>query len=140
MKPVKFNDTSDYQYLKVLDVEGVFTPLRIQRETLPDGFHKYALREGEEALFCQVANDVMVNHAGDFITKEPLDLGPDGARSLSEDDWGFTDQAFQFEQFFGQKRSLDCQIADATSKRDAQAGGPKSRTPVKSNPLAHESH
>lgn len=140
MKPVKFNDTSDYQVMEVLGVEGVFTPMRIQRDSLPDGFHKYALREGEGTFFCQVAKELMVNHAGDFITKEPLELGPDGARTLHEGDWGFKEEAFQFEAFFGQKRSLDCQIADATSKRDALAGGPKSKTPVKSNPLVHDAH
>lgn len=140
MKPIKFNDTSDYQYLEVLDVEGVFTPLRIQRDTLPEGFHKYSLREGDESFIGQVAKDVMVNHAGDFITKKPLDLGSTGARQLSEDDWGFTDKSFDFEGFFGVKRSLDCQIADANTKRDAQAGGPKSKAQMKSNPLAHEGH
>lgn len=140
MKPVKFNDTSDYQHMEVLGVEGVFTPLRIQRDTLPAGFHKYSLREGEDTLCCQVANEIMVNHAGDFISKEPLALGKDGARDLSEDDWGFTEKPFQFESYFGQKRSLDCQIADASSKREALAGGPKSKTPVKANPLVHEGH
>lgn len=138
MKPVKFNDTSDYQHMEVLGVEGVFTPLRIQRDSLPAGFHKYSLREGEDTLCGQVANDVMVNHAGDFITKEPLELATAGSRDLGADDWGFTEKPFQFESYFGQKRSLDCQIADATSKRDAQVGGPKSKTPVKSNPLNPE--
>lgn len=140
MKPIKFNDTSDYQYMEVFGVEGVFTNLRIERDSLPEGFHKYALREGEGAFCCQVANDVLVNHAGDFIAKQSLDLGKDGSRPLGEEDWGFTDKAFDFEQFFGQKRSLDCQIADAVTKRDAQLGGPKSKGQVKSNSQTHEGH
>lgn len=140
MKPIKFNDTSSYQHMEVLGVEGVFTPLRIQRDTLPEGFHKYSLREGDESFICQVAPEVMVNHAGDFITNEPLDLGPERARTLSEDDWGFTDKAFDFEGFFGKKRSVDCQIADATAKRDAQFNVPKSKSQTKSNPLTNESH
>lgn len=123
MKPVNFKDTSDYQYMEVFGVEGVFSNLRIQRESLPKGFHKYALREGEDMLCCQVAEEILVNHSGDFITKEPLDLGPDKARTLSEDDWGFTDKKFDFEDFFGVKRSLSCQIADATAIRDAQMEG-----------------
>lgn len=138
MKPVKFNDTSDYQHMEVLGVEGVFSNLRIDEKSLPEGFHKYALREGEDVFCCQVAKDVLVNHAGDFITKNPLDLGPEGSRDLGEEDWSFMDKPFVFEAFFGQKRSLDCQIADAETKRDAQAGIPKARAQAKSNPLANE--
>lgn len=127
MKPIKFNDTSDYQYMEVLGVEGVFSNLRIESKTLPEGFHKYSLREGEDAFCAQVAEAVLVNHAGDFITKEPLPLGPDGSRELSEDDWGFTDRSFDFEEFFGCKRSVDCIIADAEERRDAGLASPKTQ-------------
>lgn len=140
MKPVDFKDTSDYQYLEVFGVEGVFSNLRIQRDSLPNGFHKYSLRGGENALYCQIACDIMVDHAGDFITKEPLDLGQDNSRDLNEADWHFTDKSFDFEKFFGVKRSLNCQIADATAKRDAQTGGPKSKNQVKTNPLENDAH
>lgn len=138
MKPIKFNDTSDYQYMEVLNVTGVFTPLRIQRDTLPKGFHKYSLREGEEALCSQVAAEVIVNHAGDFITKEPLNLGTSGAKDLGADDWGFTEKPFDFEPFFGVKLSVDCQIADAEAKRESQVKGLKSRAQGKSNPLPNK--
>lgn len=141
MKPIKFNDTSDYQHMEVLGVKGAFTSLRIQRDSLPEGFHKYSLRDGEDSFFGQVAKNVMVNHAGDFITKSPLELGPDGFKDLGEDDWTFTDEPFKFEEFFsGHKRSIDCQIADAEAKRDALAAGQKSKSQVKTNPLTHESH
>lgn len=138
MKPIRFNDTSDYQYVEVLGKEGVFTPLRIERKSLPRGFHKYSLREGEDALFSQVAGEVLVNHAGDLITKEPLELGAEGTKILGEDDWSFTDKPFAFEPYFDEKLSLDCQIADAEAKREAQMNGPKSQAQVKSNPLANE--
>lgn len=140
MKPIKFNDTSSYQHMEVLGVEGVFTSIRIQRDSLPEGFHKYSLREGEGAFICQVAPEVLVNHAGDFITKTPLDLGSEKTRVLTEEDWSFTDKLFDFEAFFGRKRSVDCQIADATAKRDAQFNSPKSKSHSKSNPLTNESH
>ena len=120
MEPIRFNDTSDYRHMEVLGVEGVFTNLRIQRDTLPEGFYKYALRGGGEALCSQVGTDILVDHAGDFITRKPLDLGADGLRALEEEDWWFTEEPFDFEGYFGTKRSVDCQIADAEAKRDAQ--------------------
>ncbi len=120
MKPVNFKDTSDYQYIEVLGTEGVFSNLRIDRESLPEGFHKYSFREGEEELIAEIATQVVVNHAGDFITKQPLDLGSENSRILSPDDWGFTDKPFDFEAFFGMKRSLHCQISDAEEQKLAQ--------------------
>lgn len=122
MVPVKFNETTDYQYMDVLGVEGVFSNLRIDRNSLPEGFHRYSLREGEEEFIAEIQKDVMVNHAGDFITKEEINLGPDGYKALSPDDWGFTDKPFDFESYFGCKLSLDCQIKQANAKKDAQLG------------------
>ena len=140
MKPVDFKDTSDYQYMEILGVEGVFSNLRIQKDSLPTSFHKYSLRAGEGESFSQVSDDVLIDHAGDFIAKSPLNLDPDNSQYLNDDDWRFIDKPFVFEEFFGVKRSLACQIADATAKRDAQAGDPKSKTQVKSNPLENEIH
>jgi len=120
MKPIKFNDTSDYQFMEVLGVEGVFTNMRIDKESLPEGFHKYALRSGEEDLVCQISDNVTVNHAGDFITKTPIDLGPDGYKNLTLEDWGFTGKALDFEAFFGKKYSIDCQIEQAEAKKNEQ--------------------
>lgn len=128
MKPIKFNDTPDYQFMEILGIEGVFTNLRIDGESLPDGFHRYSLRSGEEELVCQICNEVRVNHAGDFITKTPVDLGPEGKRELTPDDWGFTGRELDFEEYFGVKYSIDCQIQQAEEKRNEQLNkGPKSK-------------
>ena len=128
MKPIKFNDTSDYQSMEILGVEGVFTNLRIDEKTLPEGFYKYSLREGEEEFIGQINTHVGVNHAGDFITKKPVDLGPDGSRDLGPDDWGFTGQSVNFEKYFGVKYSIDCQISQAEAKRTEQLSrDPKAR-------------
>lgn len=128
MKSIKFNDTSDYQFMEILGVEGVFTNLRIDRETLPEGFHRYSLRSGEEELVSQICNEVWVNHAGDFITRTPVELGPEGKKALTPDDWGFTGRDLDFEAYFGMKYSIDCQIQQAEEKRTEQLNkGPKSK-------------
>lgn len=118
--PIRFNDTKDYQYLQVGDTEGVFTPLRIQRDTLPEGFYKYSFRDGEDSFLGSVAEAVFANHAGDFLTKTPLDLGSDRELELSEEDVLFLHKDFDFEEFFGAKLSIDCQIEMAEEKRNQQ--------------------
>ncbi len=123
MEPIKFNATSDYQYMNINDIEGVFTNLRIDEKSLPEGYYKYSLREGGDEFIGEISKNVMVNHAGDFITKQEVDLGPDRCKVLEPDDWGFTDKDFEFEAFFGCKLSLDCQIDIANAKKEAQLGG-----------------
>lgn len=120
MKYISYNDTANYEFMEVLGVTGAFTSLRIARDTLPDGFFKYSLREGIEDFICQICNEVLVNHAGDFITKEPIDLGSEKKKDLSADDWSFTRDNFDFESYFGKKLSIDYQIDQAEHKRTDQ--------------------
>lgn len=122
MEPIKFNDTSEYSFMDILGVEGVFTSLRIDRDSLPEGFHKYSLRSGEEDMIESISSDVMVNHAGDFITKDILQLGTDGEITLKPSDWRWSQKNFDFEKHFGVKLSLDCQITLADEKRIMQMG------------------
>ena len=94
MKSINFNDTAEYQFMDILGIEGAFTSSRIFKDSLPEGFYKYSMRDGNSEFFSQICHEVLVNHAGDFITKEPLDLGPDGTKTISSDDWSFSSKNF----------------------------------------------
>lgn len=66
------------------EYHGFFSNIRIDRETVPEGWHVYDFREGEEdehgntPLLGQLKNGyVMVNHMGTFATKEDIGL-PEG--------------------------------------------------------------
>lgn len=99
MYPIKYFLNTDYQEMELLGVTGLFSNVRIERESLPEGFYKYSLREGEEDYFSTVENAVLVNHSGDFICKKELNLGDEGCVVL--DDYGFTDQEVNLDEFFG---------------------------------------
>lgn len=132
LEAIKYNDTANYEYLNVLNVEGVFTSLRISRDSLPEGFHKYSLREGDTGWFSEISSGILLNHAGDFITKEPIDFGNKNSLPLSEKDYSFSDKQFDFESFFGQKLSINCQIERAEEKRNANLK-PEEKAPVVEN-------
>lgn len=143
MKPIKFNETSDYQRMEVLGIDGVFTNLRIDENTLPEGFYKYSLRHGDDGDFCSISKNITVNHAGDFITKNPIPQVEKEECDIGLDDWGFTedeyDKEFDFESYFGYKLSLDCQIDNANAKKEAQMGGnTKEKQPVHDDPEKEE--
>ena len=118
MDPIRYNDTPDYQYASVFETKGVFTSSYIQEESLPDGFYKYSLRTDPFGVLDALCKDADQNHAGDFITKEPVDLGPTSVRLIRDGDWKLEDKEFQFEEYFGTKLSIDTQISLAAEKRE----------------------
>lgn len=101
MFPEKYYLISDYQSMELLGVKGLFTNLRVERESLPEGFYKYSLREGDEDPFSSVKDDVFVNHMGDFICKEELDLNGQDEYDLFGD-YSFTDDEVDLDAFFGE--------------------------------------
>lgn len=128
MKPVKFNDTNEYQFMNIFGVEGVLSERRIERSTLPEGFYKYSLSKGGEEYIGAISNELSANHAADFITKEPISLGSSGTKALNTQDWSFVDKDFDFESYFGSKLSIDLKIELAIAKRDELMGlAPKDR-------------
>ena len=66
------------------EYHGFYADIRIDRKTVPEGWHVYDFREGEEdehgnaQLLGQLKNGVvMVNHMGTFATQENIGL-PEG--------------------------------------------------------------
>ena len=91
---------TDYQEMEVLGVKGLFTNMRIDRESLPKGFYKYSFRDGDDDFLSTVEGVVMANHMGDFICKTPLRLDEDGSKEL-RGEYHFTDSPVNLDTFFG---------------------------------------
>lgn len=101
MYPEKYFLISDYVSMELLGVKGLFTNFRVDSSSLPDGFYKYSLREGEDDPFSSVKDDVWVNHMGDFICKEELDLNGQDELDLFVD-YSFTGDEVDLDAFFGE--------------------------------------
>lgn len=100
MYPEKYFLISDYETMELLGVKGLFTNLRVDSSSLPEGFYKYSIREGEEDPFASVKDDVWANHMGDFICKEELDLNGQEELDLFGD-YSFTNDEIDLDTFFG---------------------------------------
>lgn len=61
---------------------GYFTNMRIDRDTLSEGWYAYDIRHGDSGNFCTIEAHVGVNHAGTFLTQKPLELNENGYLSL----------------------------------------------------------
>ena len=76
----------DYEAVEICDKLMLFTNGRIRRWQVPEGLYLYHLRESDYGdRFCSIENYVGVNHGGSVLSKEPIDLGPNGYISFTED-------------------------------------------------------
>lgn len=67
-------------------VRAAYLDVRVDKSTLPEGIHAYAVREGDDYLG-SVEDGVLVNHSGTMFTTEPLKmLHPDDAVYIYLDD------------------------------------------------------
>jgi len=121
--------------MTLLGVDGVFSSVRIQNNTLPEGFYHYELTAGKDSRFGAVQEKRVFRHAGDFISKEPLPLGAGNKRALTEEDWLLdVGRKFEFESFWEHKLSINKQISNAQYKRDLAMG----KTPQGRDPMTME--
>lgn len=80
-----------WEKVEVLGKEGLFSSLRVDRNTIPDGCYFYEVRHDDND-WCEpieVALGVLVNHFGTLITKEPLPLVDGYLYIESDSDWKY---------------------------------------------------
>lgn len=75
MKPILFSEIYDFREAEFNDIPALFTDLRIDRDTLPEGTYAYNIRGGDETDFCTIEPYVTVNHTGTIITRQPIPMG-----------------------------------------------------------------
>lgn len=99
MIPINANE-ADYERFEILGQDALFTSLRIDRKTLPEGLYAYDLRDCDDCSGdpCEVKNFVLVNHWGTVIVKEPIE-GTDDGVILNEDDYNYLGEEMTLEEF-----------------------------------------
>lgn len=99
MKPINANETG-YERFEILGHDALFTSLRIDRKSLPEGLHAYDLRDCDDCSGepCEIKSHVMVNHWGTVIVKEPIEGADDGI-VLDENDYNYLGEEMTLEEF-----------------------------------------
>ncbi len=99
MKPIDANET-DYERFEILSHDALFTCLRIDRKTLPEGLFAYDLRDCDDCSGdpAELRSFVLVNHWGTVITKEPIE-GADEGIVLTDDDYNYLGEDMTLEEF-----------------------------------------
>lgn len=78
MKPVNFKDVV-FEPMIICGIKGLFTSLRIDKFTVPQGYNKYSIRHSDKGYewFCTLEKFVWANHFGDFITNKEVSMDND---------------------------------------------------------------
>ncbi|MBP0984369.1 MAG: hypothetical protein J6A19_11645 [Oscillospiraceae bacterium] len=76
----------------------MFTNMRIDRKSLPDGLYAYDLRDECDGEICQLRDYVLVNHWGTCILKEPVEGSSEGV-DITEDDYNYLGDDLTLDEF-----------------------------------------
>ena len=91
------------EYFELIEVEGqkaLFSNQRLTKADIPQGLYVYHLRENDNGEFCTIEPQVLVNHAGSVVTKEPIDFkGADHIEFDEDSSPNFLGEQKNFEDF-----------------------------------------
>ena len=98
MARFKVNEVS-WQKVEVLGKEGLFNDLRIDRNSIPEGYFMYEVRHDDDDWGepVEIGLGILVNFFGTLLTKEPIVLEPSQITDnaylwLEEGDWSYLDE------------------------------------------------
>lgn len=98
--PEKYFLITDYESMELMGVKGLFTKQKVDGQSLPDGFFKYSIREGEDPVRKMRGSRRRNRYMGDFVCQQELDLnGEDMLDSL--DDYSYSERIVDLDGFFG---------------------------------------
>ena len=99
VKPINANE-ADYERFEILGHDALFTCLRIDRKTLPEGLHAYDIRDSDDCdgTPSEVKKFVMVNHWGTVVTREPIE-GADEGIVLEDKDYNYLGENMTLDEF-----------------------------------------
>lgn len=83
--------THDFEEVEIFEKPALFTCLRIDSGTVPNGIYKYEVRHDDDmqGIACRLGRRIVVNHWGTLLTREPIELDKDGFKTLTEEDLNY---------------------------------------------------
>lgn len=101
----------EYETLELLGNTVLFTCLRIDRATVPEGLHAYDVRHDDDCtgIMCEIAPNVLVNHWGTVLSREPIELTDNGRRFITEDDYSYLGDEMSLSDYMNTEPKMDAE-------------------------------
>jgi len=122
---VKFNESDRFEAVEVQGKTFLFSNMRMDRESLPEGCYAYDVRDDDECggNFAQVQPYVVVNHWGTIFGPEEIILDERNQYSCNDDDGQFVDFYGTYSDFIDMNRYMVvCYNAEGYTDHTAYAG------------------
>lgn len=89
-----------FELAEIDDREVLFTNVRIDRNTIPEGLYCYDIREsdGFSGVAATLENKVIVNHMGTVLSKEEFPM-ENGVYSIQEDGMNYLGVNFTVDEY-----------------------------------------
>lgn len=89
-----------FQEVEIRGHYGIFTELRVDKSTIPEGMNCYELRHGDDDSYpAALETGVRVNYFGAVLMTDKMEPGENGVMELSHDDFGFTGEDLSVTEY-----------------------------------------
>jgi len=98
--------TENFEEILIFNKPALFTCMRIERSTVPQGYFQYEVRRDDESGWgcaVQLAKSIRANRFGTVIINEPIKLSPGGYLNLKPDDIYY----YKCDNFLSMKEYMD---------------------------------
>ncbi|MBO5033749.1 MAG: hypothetical protein J6D08_18075 [Lachnospiraceae bacterium] len=93
--------------VEILGHKALFTELRVDKSTIPEGVFCYALRHGDDDSYpATLENGVSVNYFGSVLLTEEIELDEMKMRSVGYEDFGYTGEEMKLSDFMEQQKCI----------------------------------
>lgn len=98
MKPLDAT-TQQYELAEIDQRIVLFTNMRLDRDTVPEGLYCYDVRDSDnlDGSMVEVKPYLMVNHWGTIVSREPFPMNEWG--SYYPEDWGYLSDTLTLSEF-----------------------------------------
>lgn len=119
--------------MEIRGVRGYFNDLRIDRSTVPSGFHFWELADGDsDGTPCRYKPGLLVNFYGTFITAGELPIDcPECQEGFisSDEEWGYMDCSY-----YSLAEIVEMECGNAESKSKEKGSGRNEDTEIQRCP------
>ncbi len=91
--------TEQYELAEIDNKVVLFTNMRLDRDTVPEGLFCYDVRDSDklDGSMAEVRPFVLVNHWGTILSKEPFPMNESG--SYYPEEWGYLGESMSLSEF-----------------------------------------